>query len=129
MNVSNKTALICTLAGLFFTIGCDNPANPQPANPAVGTWKGIVSDSTMTMVVKSDSTFETFLPNVNGAYDVTGRYSLKGTAITLSYASGLQGQEGIPPPNTPVNGTISGTKMRIPVPYDQNVDSVTLNKQ
>ena len=129
MSAFIKTVLIGSLTGLFIVIGCGNPASSQPTDPAVGTWKGIVSDSAMTMIVRSDSTFTTVLPNKYGTYYLSGTYTSKGDTISLAYASGLQGEEGIPPPSTPVSGTISGNKMTIPIPYNQNGDSTTLKKQ
>lgn len=130
MNHFFKTALISSLIGLFIVLGCGNPTGSQPTVSVIGTWKGTVSDSTMSMVVANDSAFETIVPNKYGDYDVTGKYTLKGNTITLNYASGLQAGEGIPPPSiNPASGTISGNKMTIPIPYDQTGASVTLTKQ
>lgn len=129
MSAFVKTVLTGSLLGLI-VLGCDSGTSSQAsANPALGTWKGVVSDSTMTMVVK-DSTFTTVLPNPYGTYQMSGTYTLKGNTITLNYASSLQGAEGIPPPSpNPVDGTLSGTSMTLPIPYDANGGSVTLKKQ
>ncbi len=124
-----RTIIVSSLLGAFVLWSCDNSTNPGPSNPVIGTWKGTVSDSTMTMVVTNDSTFSTVLPNPAGTYNLTGKYTYAGNTITLSYASALQGTEGIPPPSTPVTGTLSGNKMTIPVPYTSAGDSVTLSKQ
>ena len=141
MSVFSKTILFSSLIGLFIVIGCSNPTSSKPTNPAIGTWKGIVADSTMTMVMK-DSTFSTIMPYGYGVYivtNVTGSYTIKGDSITMIYQSGLQitpsqsgipDSEGVPPPfNNPVSGTISGNTMTIPTPYDLNGGSVTLKKQ
>jgi|WetSurMetagenome_2_1015567.scaffolds.fasta_scaffold213500_2 hypothetical protein len=128
MSAFVKTVFISSLIGLCIALGCDNPARSQPTDP-VGTWKGTVSDSTMTMVVNGDFTFSTILPKTYGTYNVTGTYAFKDGTISLVYASGLLNGLGVPPPNTPVNGIVSGTQMIIPIPYSQYGDSVTLKKQ
>lgn len=129
MSVFGKTALIGSMLGLFFLVACDNATGPGSTN-AMGTWKGKVADSTMTLVIVNDSTFTGILPDSIGTYALSGKYSLIGGTITLNYASSLLGTEGIPPPSpNPATGTISGNKMTIPVPYNYSGDSVALIKQ
>jgi hypothetical protein len=128
MSAFFKTVFISSLIGLFIALGCDNPTNSQPTDP-VGTWKGTISDSTMTMIVKGDLTFSTIFPKTDGTYNISGTYTFTSGTISLAYTSGLLNGLGVPPPNTPVNGIVSGTKMIIPIPYSQYGDSVTLKKQ
>jgi hypothetical protein len=61
---------------------------------------------------------------------MSGTYTFAGKALTLQYASSLQGAEGIPPPSpNPAGGTVAGTSMKIPAPYRSEGDSTTLKKQ
>ncbi len=118
------------LLGLFMVFGCDTATNPKTTDSPVGTWKGIVADSTLTLVVKGDLTFTAELPNQFGTYHMSGTYSVAGKAFTMQYASSLQGEEGIPPPSpNPAIGTLAGTSLKIPSPYRSEGDSTTLKKQ
>jgi hypothetical protein len=118
------------MLGLFILLGCDDSTGTKASDSPVGTWKGIVADSTLTVVLKSDSKFTAVLPNEYGTYQMGGSYSIAGNAITLQYASSLQGEEGIPPPSpNPAIGTLSGTSMKISAPYRSEGDSTTLKKQ
>jgi hypothetical protein len=130
MRAFHKTIAAGAVLGLFFTFGCDSSTDSNASATAVGTWKGLVADSTLSMVVKSDLTFTAVLPDQFGTYLMSGTYTFDGKTITLQYASSLQGAEGIPPPPiNPATGTISGTSMKIPSPYKSEGDSTTLKRQ
>lgn len=118
------------MLGFFLLLGCDDATGPKASGSPVGTWKGMVADSTLTMVVKSDLTFTAVLPNPFGTYHMGGTYAISGDSITLQYASSLQGEEGIPPPSpNPAIGRISGSSLKIPSPYRSEGDSTTLKRQ
>jgi hypothetical protein len=124
-----KSALAAASLGAFLVLGCDDPASPGKSNPVAGRWDGIVAESTMTMVFTDDSAFSTVLPDSGGTYYLAGTYTFTNTSIALTYTSALQGTEGIPLPSfDPVIGTLSGTSMTLPVPYNWTGDSVTLSK-
>lgn len=124
-----RTALTGSLLCLLVVLGCDSSTDSPGTGSAAGTWKGKVSDSTMTMVLKPDLAFTTVLPDQYGTYSLAGTYAVQGAAITLTYTSALQGTEGIPPPASPASGTFSGTSMTIPIPYNYTDGKVTLKKQ
>lgn len=132
-----KSVLAGSLLGAFLLLGCDSSTDSGPSNPVTvaGTWKGKAADSTMTLVFKGDSTFSGTLPDAYGTYTLSGTYKSAATTISLKYVSSLQSSPGIPPEGVPppspdsVTGTLSGNKMTIPIPYDQNSGMVTLTKQ
>jgi hypothetical protein len=135
MNAYAKTVLIGSLLGAFILLGCDSSTDPGSSNSVAGAWKGKAPDSTMTLVFTGDSAFAGTLPLSYGTYTLAGKFKVTGNAISLKYASSLLtspgiSPEGVPPP-TPdsVTGTLSGTKMTIPIPYDQNGALVVLSKQ
>lgn len=130
MRVFRKSIPAGAMLGFFLLFGCDDATSPKGSDSPVGTWKGIVADSTLTMVLNSDMKFTAVLPNPFGTYHMGGTYAISGDSITLQYASSLQGEEGIPPPSpNPAVGRLSGTTLKIPSPYRSEGDSTTLKKQ
>ena len=130
MKAVRKASPAGAMLGLILLLGCDDATGPKGSDSPVGTWKGVVADSTLTLVVKSDLTFTATLPNPFGTYHMGGTYSVSGNSVTLQYASSLQGEEGIPPPSpNPAIGTLAGTSLKIPAPYRSEGDSTTLKKQ
>ncbi|MBW8886924.1 MAG: hypothetical protein JF616_04110 [Fibrobacteres bacterium] len=135
MSARFKTVLIGSLLGAFILLGCDSSTDSGTSNAVAGTWKGKAPDSTMILVFTADTAFAGTLPLSYGTYTLAGKYKLTGNTISLKYASSLLSSpgispEGVPPP-TPdsVTGTLSGNKLTIPIPYDQNNGSVILSKQ
>jgi hypothetical protein len=130
-----KTIVAGSLFGAFLLLGCDSTTDSGAPVPVPGTWKGKAGDSTMTLVFTGDSAFAGTLPNQYGTYTLEGKYKVTGNSIGLKYASSLLASPGIPPEGVPppspdsVTGTLSGAKMTIPIPYDQNNGMVTLSKQ
>jgi len=135
MNAYARTVLISSLLGVFILLGCDSSTDSGSSNSVAGTWKGKAPDSTMTLVFAGDTTFTGTLPSSYGTYSLSGKYKFTSNTITLKYASSLQTSPGLPPEGVPppspdsVTGTVSGNKMTIPIPYDQNGGSVILSKQ
>jgi hypothetical protein len=73
MRAFHKTIPAGALVGLCMLLGCDSATDSYASPTAVGTWKGIVADSTLVMVFKSDLTFTANLPNAFGTYTCPGR--------------------------------------------------------
>jgi hypothetical protein len=89
----------------------------------------------MTLVFTGDTVFAGTLPNQYGTYTMSGKYKVTGNSVGLKYASSLLTSPGydpigVPPPQPDsATGTLSGNKLTIPIPYDQNGAMVTLSKQ
>jgi hypothetical protein len=130
-----RNVFLGSLLGAFLLLGCDSTTGSEASGSVAGTWKGKAADSTMTLVFKGDATFSGTLPDAYGTYTLSGTYKSAATTISLKYVSSLQSSPGIPPEGVPppspdsVTGTLSGNKMTIPIPYDQNSGMVTLTKQ